>query len=396
MIPFDLSLITFDHVWLKGVTTGSGGRITVVDEDNSTKEREVYKTIDSDWSIVRRFAKIAEASRFFNPVLCAVAYYGGHMIALEMNPLGSKAEDEVDLGGIVTKWKSQIEKNIDALVGITQEGEWFVDGFSVYKFAEGASELLSADGRFQSIPVESYKFLSMDNRTFTLAESRVCLKYTTSGNVMQPSVSAMSPPIWKSLTQVGSKEMKKSGDDTGVCYKTAANLQFDRVDSLLAVNVDFALKAARELSNVFGFESIEPLNLDYLMTELGTVNLPTVDKSIRQTMDIGIQFTHSMAWLIGLIHRTDTLEAYMSIRGVMKYLTGLGIYRKKAFEAKSVYKKGNGIESVPLMNTEEALESYEDRMSKMDFTEWTRLNRMEKQRGRKTSTAAASGLMTDD
>lgn len=397
MIPFDISKMTVDHVWLKGVTTGSGGRITVVDKDKSTKAKDVYKQINSDWSIVRRFAKVNEASRFLNPVLCAVAYYDGKMIALEMNPLGSKAEDEMDMGdGVVTKWKSQIEKNVDLLLNDTKEGDWFVDGFSVYQFANGQEENLSSDGRFQSVPVESYKLLSMDTRAFALRESRVCLKYTTKGNVLQKSVSAMSPPIWKSLTTVGSKEMKKSKDDTGVCHTTVSNHQFDRVDNLLAVNVDFALKAARELSEVFGYESIEPLNLDYLMVELGTVNLPTVDKSVRQTMDIGIQFTHAMSWLIGLIHRTDTLDAYMSVRGVMKYLTGLGIYRKKAFEADSVYKNGADINSIPLMGIDEAVESYEKRLDGMDFSEWVELNRLEESRGRTRRADTATGLMTED
>lgn len=397
MIPFDISKLTTDHVWLKKVTTGSGGRVTVVDESESVPGREVYKHLDSDWSIVRRFSKVNEASSFLNPVLAAVAYYDGKMIALEMNPLGSKAEDEMEMAdGVITKWKSQIEKNVEVLEKDTATGEWFVDGFNVYSFTKGMQEDLSSDGRFASVPVVSYKLISMDTRAFALAESRVCLKYSTQGNVMQPSVSAMSPPIWKSLTNVGSKEMKKSGEDTGVNYRTENTHQFDRVDDLLAVNVDFALKAARELSEVFGYESIEPLNLDYLMTELGTVNLPTVDKSIRQTMDIGIQFTHAMAWLIGLIHRTDTLEAYMAIRGVMKYLTGIGIYRKKAFDHTSVFKTGMDTHTVPLMGIDEAADSYEKRLDSMDFSEWVQLNRLEEKRGRTSRADAVAGLMTED
>ena len=396
MIPFDISKLSVEHVMLKGVTTGSGGRVSVVDKDNSTKDKEVYKQIPSDWSIVRRFAKVNEASRFLNPVLSAIAYYDGKMIALEMNVLGSSAEDEMELGGVITKWKSQIEKNVAVLIEATKEGEWFVDGFSVYKLAEGQEEYLSSDGRFQSIPVESYKLITMDSRVFALPESRVALKYSTKGNIMTPSVSAISPPIWKSLTTIGSKEMKKSTDDTGVSHKTVSNHQFDRVDNLLAVNVDFALKAARELSEVFGFASIEPLNLDYLMVELGTVNLPTVDASIRKTMDIGIQFTHAMAWLIGLIHKSNSLESYIAVRGVMKYLTGHGIYRKKAFESSSVYKSGYSINDIPQMSIDDAIDSYQDRLKDMDFSEWMRLNRMEENRGRKSRLDSIAGLMTDD
>lgn len=394
MIPFDINKLTVDHVWVKRVTTGSGGRVTVVDTEASSRGNEVYKQLPSDWAIVRRFAKTNESSSFLNPVLCSVAHYDGKMIALEMNAMGSKAEDEVELAGEITLWKSQIERNVDLLAKETaNEDKWYVDGFSVYTFTEGMEEHLSQDGRFASVPVVSYKLISMDTRAFSLTESRVCLKYTTQGD---DPVSAMSPPIWKSLTTVGSKEMKKSGEDTGVSHITTVNHQFDRVDSLLAVNVDFALKAARELSEVFGFESIEPLNLDYLMTELGTVNLPTVDKSIRQTMDIGIQFTHTMAWLIGLIHRTDTLDAYMAIRGVMKHLTGIGIYRKKAFDHSSVYQKGMDINAVPLMGIDEAADSYHKRLDGMDFSDWVKLQKMEENRGRTGQADRVAGLMTGD
>lgn len=396
MIPFDITKLTTEHVWLKSVTTGSGGRVSIVDEDASTQDKEVYKHIPSDWAIVRRFTKINEASNFLNPILAAVAFYDGKMIALESNPLGSGATDEEEFDGVITKWKSQIEKNVQSLAKETAVGEWFVDGFAVYKFTGEYEEPLSHDGRFSSVPVESYKLISMDNRTFELREYKVCLKYTTKG---QNLVSAMSPPIWKSLANVGHSELKKNGEDaTGVEYKSAElRYQFDRVDNFLAVNVDFALKAARDLSEVFGYESIEPLNLDYLMTELGTVNLPTVDKSVRQTFDIGVQFTHAMAWLIGLIHRTDTLDGYMSVRGVMKYLTGIGIYRKKAFEAESIYKKGKDIKSIPLMSIDNATDAYQDRLSKMDMSEWQRLERMERNRGRTDRVDSGfTGLRADD
>lgn len=380
MIPFDINKLVVDHIWLKRVTTSSGGRVTVVDEDASDQDNEVYKQIPSDWSIVRRFAKVNESSQFFNPVLCAVAYYDNKMIALEKNFLGSVASDEMDMGdGSITKWKSQIEKNAELIENVTAHGEWFIDGFSIYKFNGSYEEPLSHDGRFASVPVDSYKLISMDNRTFAIIESKVCLKYTT----VDGSQTAMSPPIWKLLSNVGHSELKKNGEDAGVQFVTEElKYQFDKVDNFLALNVDFALKAARELSSVFGYEVIEPLNLDYLMTELGTVNLPTVDKSIRQTFDIGIQFTHCFAWLMGLIHRTDTLEGYMAVRGVLKYMTGIGIYRKKAFEPESIYKNGQDASAIPLMSIDEAADAYQDRLSKMDFTEWSELTQIEQNRGR--------------
>lgn len=398
MIKLDMSQFRVDHRWVKRVTTGSNGRVTVVNEEESSQEKEVYEHLQSDWAIVRRFQKSVEASHFFTPVLCAIAYYENKMVAMEMNPLGAKATEVEVIGGVETRWLSEIEKNFRILLDETAEGDWFIDGYRVYRFLNEAPQLLSADGRFSSIPVESFKLIALDSKIFLLKEDRVCLGYATEGDILKKSFSAVSPPIWKSLGNVGLSELKKQAKDTsGPVFKSKANtFQFDKVDEHLAVNVDFALKAAKDLSGVFGYTVIEPLNLPYLMIQLKTVNLPTVDKSIRSTYDVGIKFTHAMAWLIGLIHRVNTLDSYMAVRGVMKYLTGIGIYRKTAFKATSVYKKGYDKESIPVMSMDEALEKYQARLDKMDLTEWLELRKLEESRGSAGGVSQVGGLVTDD
>jgi hypothetical protein len=86
----------------------------------------------------------------------------------------------------------------------------------------------------------------------------------------------------------------------------------------------------------------------------------------------------------------------MSVRGVMKYLTGIGIYRKKAFDSGSVYKKGMDINAVPLMNIDEAADAYEKRLDGMDFSDWMKLQRLEESRGRGGKVNNVGGLMNAD
>jgi hypothetical protein len=48
------------------------------------------------------------------------------------------------------------------------------------------------------------------------------------------------------------------------------------------------------------------------------------------------------------------------------------------------------------MGIDEAIDSYQERLKNMDFSEWMRLNRMEENRGRKSRLDSIAGLMTDD
>lgn len=129
---------------------------------------------------------------------------------------------------------------------------------------------------------------------------------------------------------------------------------FDRVDEYLCVNLAFVIKAARELVDIFGYDSIEPFNLPALMLQMKTVNLPNVSSSVKQTYDSGIPFTHALAWLLGLLRKTETLEAYLTIRSLMKHLTTKGVYRKNAFDTTSVYRTGHSPDTVPLKSIEQA------------------------------------------
>lgn len=402
MIPFDIDKITFQHVRIKRTTTGSGGMVRVLDEEASSKNNEVFVNLKSDWSLVRRFKKINEQSEFLEPVLGCIAWYDGVMIALEKHAMGD-VEDEETIGDHTSQWKSNIENNLDWLrqyVAHDPMIPWFVDGYQVYRFIEAvAEEDLSSDGAFAQVPAICHEFKSMDSKDiFEMPKTKMCLRFRTEGNVLQPARSALSAPIWRNLAAVGQKELKNAAedDDSGVVHKVRNTKQFDRVDKHLAVNVDFALKAANDLQGPFGIEVSEPLNLDTLIVKLGTVNLPGVARSIRKSYDIGIQFTHALAWLIGLTDKTHTLESYMAVRGVMKYLTGAGVYRKKAMEHSALFHKGCDINSVPHYTREEALEAYEKNVQNLDWDEFLRLQDMKAGRNKGGKIQSAGGLMNAD
>lgn len=373
MIPFNIEQMSVEHVYLKSVTTALGGSISVVDDERSTDEKEVFKKIKAPMAVVRKFVEDnKKIARYLKPVLTAVTYYDDHVVALERHPYGRNEDSPVEnLFGDLVHWTSESERNIDKYITpITRTNDWFVDGTFVYTVndTDKANAVpLSHDGRFKAVAVRAFKLGDIHRSDkMSVPEERSCLLYTTAKGQQ-----AMSPPIWKQLSGVGEKALGLTEDeDKGTVSADAlgvitGNHQFDRINETLAVNLAFALKAGKSVAGVFGYDSIEPLNLDTLMIQLRTVNLPRVAKEVKQTFDIGMPFTHAVAWLLGLSTRTESLDGYIVLRSLLKYLTTKGIYRKNSFVPSAVYRPDMGQENVPSLSMEQALESTRERMRKI-------------------------------
>ena len=374
MIPFDPTQLYVEHVYLKSVTTALGGSISVIDEEHSTDEKEVFKKIKAPMAVVRKFVEDnKKVSRYLKPVLTAVTYYDDHVVALERHPYrtdSSQGELLTNLAGELATWVSDSERNIDKFIR-PLSGDWYVDGTFIYTFAQSdvdAAQAISGDGKFKSVGVRAYKLGAIhQSNKMNSAEDRTCLLYTAANGQ-----TAMSPPIWKQLDGVGSKALGLTEDEDGdgaahadALGVVTGNHQFDRINETLAVNLAFAMTAGKKIADVFGYDAIEPLGLDGLMVQLRTVNLPRVAKEVKQTFDIGMPFTHAVAWLLGLTTRTESLDGYIVLRSLLKYLTTKGIYRKNSFLPSAVYRPDQNQDSVQLMSIEEAHAATQERLRRL-------------------------------
>lgn len=350
MIPFDINKITNEHVKIKLVTTALSGSVSILDEDETERQgKEIFKRIPVPLAVARSFIVQHKLSRYIKPVLASITRYDGMVIAIERHPLGNMGVEKTQglFGDVI--WKSNSEKSIEgSLKAMTEDGsDWYTDGTLVYKFDnENNIEPLSSDGHFVSTPVQAIKLSSIVHNNAETS-NRVCLSFVSdSGKVSH------SPPIWKNLSGVGDRQLSKMEIDNNDDDET---LQFDKIDQFLAVNLNFAIRASKELSNVFGYEIVEPLALDDLMIQLHTVNLPKLSKHIKQTFDVGMRFTNAIAWLIGLLSRTNTIESYKVVRSMLKYLTTKGVYPKKSLQQESIFINNQTVDDIPLMSIEEAL-----------------------------------------
>lgn len=365
MISFDPTKLVTKHIQVKMVSGALGGMLTYLDEKRSKAAgKEVFAKEKIPYHLTRHFAKKYRITKYIKPVLTAVTYYEGHVVCLERHPLGNLGREKTEgLFGEV-QWRSDSSINIERLFKpLTTGQDWYIDGSYVYHVSDANlkdAEILSSDKKFRQVKVEAIKLAAMAD-TPTI-EQRVCLAFFPKNGDM-----ALTPPIWKTLTNIGQRQLTAKGDtrnedeienDSSVTYvyTKVEETQFDQVDEMLCVNLGFALKAGRVLSEVFGYDAIEPLGLDDMMIQLKTVNLPNIANEVKQTFDTGLKFTIAIAWLIGMTRRVETLDAYIALRTLLKHLTTKGVYRKGAFRPESIFRAGQDLTAVKRLSLKEAKE----------------------------------------
>lgn len=214
--------------------------------------------------------------------------------------------------------------------------------------------MLTRDGSFRKVIAQSIDMQTIDVATKLAATDRSCLAFVTANGA-----GVVSPPIWKNLSDVGVTQLSKAvsvddedGDENDEDDEDSANtsnsFSFDRIDETLSVNLNFALKAGNDIGRTFGYECVEPLRLPQLMIELCTVNLPNIPKSIKATYGIGLKFTHTISWLLGMSTKANSLDQYIVVRALLKHLTKKGIFRDNIFDAVRVFKDDQNVSMVPL------------------------------------------------
>lgn len=367
MISFDPNKLVTKHMHIKMVSGALGGTLTVLDPVRSKKaKKDVFTKIKIPHQLTRHFAKKYRITKYIKPVIAAVTFYEDKVVCIERHQLGNLGKEVVEGLFGERRWISDSETNIDRYLKPLLTGQdWFIDGSYVYHVSDidlASAERLSADGKFRQVKVKALKLAELGDKPEI--EDRVCLAFFPKAGDL-----ALTPPIWKTLSNIGKRQISAKGDsvrddiedDNSVTYEEDENGEskvraprFDEIDEMLCVNLGFALKAGRELSEVFGYDSIEPLGLDDMMIQLKTVNLPNIANEVKQTFDTGLKFTIAIAWLIGMTKRVETLDSYIVLRTLLKHLTTKGVYRKNAFKPEAIFRAGQDLTAVKRISITEA------------------------------------------
>ena len=361
MIPFDPAKIEYDFVKIKNVTTAIGGSVSILDEDASTDDKEVFRRVAVPMPVARDFMVVNRTGKFLRPVEACLMRYDGRVVCIEKHPLGAMGDrysESVD--GTIRRWTPSCQRNMEEFVlPITNRPErtWNFDGRFVYAFPSPNTsvcirnaDFLSSDSSFRKVTCTAIDLQNCSRSDKIQPKDRCCLAFIT--NAPDGSLTyGVTPPIWKDLESLGGRQLQMSGLEKKHSY------QFDAIDMYLGVNLNFALKAGQEIGKAFGYKYIQPLQLPKMMIELRTVNLPNVPKDVKQSCEIGLSFTHAVAWLIGLQQKAETLETYMIVRSLLKYLTTKGIFRRNIMEREVVYRQDKTAADIQLLNVNEYMKS---------------------------------------
>lgn len=349
MINFDPTKVSFEIVQLKAVTTALGGSISIIDPTNPYNK---HKRIKCPLSVARAFIKKNNKNtKYIIPVYTCVTKYDDMIVCLEAHPMGTFGSlTHVNSAGETVNWSPNSETNFDSFVAPLMgkpNRTWYFDGRYIYCFTKndvdvviGESTFMSNDGSFRKIAtmgIDTQKLYDVEQIS---PSNRHCVAYVASTGDY-----SISPPIWKNLDSIGGTRVDANNDNSDDDIK----FDFDTIDNTMSINLNFALACGKVIGSIFGYEKIEPLNLPSLMVDLGSVNLLDIDQSVKATYDIGLKFSHCLAWLLGLLGRTDTLESYIAMRSIIKYLTKRGIFRKDLFKMDNVFLDGMSFDSISVL-----------------------------------------------
>lgn len=332
LFRFNPSMVTFQKVKISNLSYSFGGTLTILDEERSTPGKDVYKRFPIPLALARVFKTTYGLSKFLVPVEGCIMMYRGNVVAIEKNQFNDRYYE--DSNGEKHEWLPMMESTFKKIKLMTYSGSWYFDGSYIYSFTDHAhkpddaeqavlgGDPLSADGRFRSVHVDAIRVTYLGYLTDTFIEGRECISY-----IAENGEFSISTPVWKQMSGLGNSTTKKKDVESELVGLTS---QFDKVDKVMAVNLNFALQAGNVLTRTFGYKSIEPLQLPKLAVQLRSVNLPRIAQEIKQTFDIGMTFTQTMAWLLGLQKEVTDYEQMLALRKLFKYLAIKGIYARKS------------------------------------------------------------------
>lgn len=383
MIKFDLNHLSVEIVRLKSITTALGGSISVIDEVKTTPAKEVYRRIPVPLATARAFiVATKKITKYLKPVYVALAWYDKMVISMERHPLAGLGTLMMDTINGPAPWVPNLQVHIqDIIKPIQKSKQWYFDGRYMYSFENDCLDtmirnatFLSSNGAFRKVVAQTIDLQCLHTKADLVIEDRGCISFVTAHGD-----SSISPPIWKNLEQIGAKQMAitvndandydddDDDDDKGVTITTNKATPFDAIDSMMAVNLNFALKAGNEIGKLFGFDQVEPLQLARLMIELHTVNLPNIERSIKSTYNCGMLFTHALAWLLGFSRYANTLDTYLIMKSLLSYLTRKGIFRRNSFNPESVFMNNQSIDDLPLLSLSALKSEFVDDPMGFDF-----------------------------
>lgn len=349
MFQFDRSKLSVTYNQMKSCTTALGGSMHIIDPEAPEGSETLIK-VDVPFAVMRKFVHETKITKYIKPVEIAVLRYNGQVVSIERD-LATGILNQ----GVGERWTSKMETFVnDHLDNRLDNFTWYFDGRYIFNIEDDVlnqlrsddwEHCISDDRTFRTMQVNCIDMYECNKPVFKtgiVLEERGVIAYVN-GDAF-----CVTPPIWKNVDAIGSSgamEVDPASEREDYLDMTRGvstsqerfAVLIDLLDKNFNLNLNFTLNSAKAISNIFGFDAVEPLQLPEIMLELSTVNIPALPKSIKSTFCIGLKPSHALTWLMGLLNQTETLEDYIAIRAVIKYLTTKGMFHSKSTQKTNVF-----------------------------------------------------------
>ena len=209
------------------------------------------------------------------------------------------------------EWRSVIETNIKNL---TVDPESYFDGQYIYTLTADPEVI---ENNYGVLKVDYCYDMYHCNDMLWDMKPRACFAYQAF-----PDQWVVTSPV---TTAAG--KMVQLFQDDAIISDPAVYTAITSVDKYRFVNLRFVNYAAARLSNTFDYETIEPLGLPMLMIEHGTFNLGDITIAVQVVCPAPLSFSQTLAWMIGLYGRVESIEQFIALKETIKMLMTKGCTR---------------------------------------------------------------------
>lgn len=364
MIEFHSENLTCEHVLLTRVTADF---ITVAGwQDGSPYdgrfEREGRERGEPRWrirlspAVAENFFKFNPVTRFRRPRLAAITRYAGSVVAAEIAPADA----------VPGQWRCLVERRRGNLERYFAGRKAWINGLEVFALdrRDDATVVgLGAPGwHIRQARGVRLDLLATTARQRFLAKLRMRGSRNASaarksgdaghdevnegdympvihGQVMtyEPAegVLALSPLLLRSSDANAARRAQKrataerrEGEEDD--QLSGAYALFTKVNPAY-VNINFALKAANTIGNLYGAEAAEFVDLPELIVQTGVVNLKGIDRAHRKLCPVHhLVGVDCAAWLLGLMYREKDIDRMRELCRLFRYLIQRGLVRERA------------------------------------------------------------------
>lgn len=380
MIKFDINLmrsayvyitkITSDYVYVVSHRTGEPYKVAHA-VPAKHHNREVFK-IKINRGVSKSFFKNNAMKEFSNPRLASLNYYGGDIVSIEIQMYSFYLKGFQD----PMRWQSNFSKvlrelenkieSIDIAYINGQEIFWLEDKddkfntFSIttdgcFKLHKVSYVSLSKMGLSREHLINTKKEIESENLDEEIEKTRnSAMLNISSGKVMAyypnnefpelESICVYSPVLKTSNIGMGKK--KKTDEDIKIFSLT-------NKDNPCFVNIQFVLKAAKTIGNLYGHDAVDFLDIPKIIADTGEINFYSIDKESRKNTPVDISATDSLAWLMSFIYGENCLNNQRELSNMFSYIINYGL----VFKNNIIVSTLDGVEEIPYLDVSSSLKS---------------------------------------